>query len=61
LLVSTDIEKPSALPLTWGDQNAVIINTGTATIGSSTGVLLLGARMLEGLSADNLARSAIWI
>ena len=48
------------LPLAWpimltGLRNAVIVNIGTATIGSSVGALSLGSPILEGLSASNPA------
>ncbi len=38
-----------------GLRNAVIINIGTATIGSSIGALSLGSPIIEGLSASNPA------
>ena len=48
------------LPLAWpfvaaGLRSAVIINIGTATIGSSVGALSLGSPIIEGLSASNPA------
>ncbi len=50
------IELPLALPfILAGLRNAVIINIGTATIGSSVGALSLGSPVLEGLSASNPA------
>jgi osmoprotectant transport system permease protein len=50
------IELPLALPfILAGLRNAVIINIGTATIGSSVGALSLGSPILEGLSAANPA------
>ena len=50
------IEVPLALPfILAGLRNAVIINIGTATIGSSVGALSLGSPILEGLSASNPA------
>ena len=50
------IELPLALPfILTGLRNAVIINIGTATIGSSVGALSLGSPILEGLSASNPA------
>ena len=50
------IELPLALPfILAGLRNAVIINIGTATIGSSVGALSLGSPILEGLSASNPA------
>jgi len=50
------IELPLALPfILAGLQNAITINIGTATIGSSIGALSLGSPILEGLSANNPA------
>ena len=50
------IELPLALPfILAGLRNAVIINIGTATIGSSVGALALGSPIIEGLSASNPA------
>jgi osmoprotectant transport system permease protein len=50
------IEVPLAAPFIFaGLRNAVIINIGTATIGSSVGALSLGSPILEGLSASNPA------
>jgi osmoprotectant transport system permease protein len=50
------IELPLAAPFVFaGLRNAVIINIGTATIGSSVGALSLGSPILEGLSASNPA------
>jgi osmoprotectant transport system permease protein len=50
------IELPLAAPfILAGLRNAVIINIGTATIGSSVGALSLGSPILEGLSASNPA------
>ena len=52
----TKVELPLAAPLILaGLRNAVIINIGTATIGSSVGALSLGSPILEGLSASNPA------
>jgi osmoprotectant transport system permease protein len=50
------IELPLAAPfILAGLRNAVIINIGTATIGSTVGALSLGSPILEGLSASNPA------
>lgn len=50
------VELPLALPfIVAGLRNAVIINIGTATIGSSVGALSLGSPIIEGLSASNPA------
>lgn len=50
------IDVPLAAPfILAGLHNAVIINIGTATIGSSIGALSLGSPILEGLSASNPA------
>ncbi|WOJ90818.1 ABC transporter permease [Methylocapsa polymorpha] len=50
------IELPLASPfILAGLRNAVIINIGTATIGSSVGALSLGSPIIEGLSASNPA------
>ncbi|PNG26292.1 ABC transporter permease [Methylocella silvestris] len=51
-----EIELPLALPfILAGLRSAVIINIGTAAIGSSVGALSLGSPILEGLSASNPA------
>lgn len=50
------VELPLAAPFIFaGLRNAVIINIGTATIGSSVGALSLGSPIIEGLSASNPA------
>jgi osmoprotectant transport system permease protein len=50
------IELPLALPtLLAGLRTAVIINIGTATIGSTVGALSLGSPIIEGLSGSNPA------
>jgi osmoprotectant transport system permease protein len=50
------VELPLALPLIIaGLRTAVIINIGTATIGSTVGALSLGTPIVEGLSAANNA------
>ncbi|HWG05281.1 MAG TPA: ABC transporter permease [Beijerinckiaceae bacterium] len=50
------VELPLALPLVIaGLRTAVIINIGTATIGSTVGALSLGSPIIEGLSASNQA------
>jgi len=50
------VELPLAAPFIFaGLRNAVIVNIGTATIGSSVGALSLGSPILEGLSASNPA------
>lgn len=50
------IEAPLAAPfMLSGLRSAVIINIGTATIGSSVGALSLGSPIIEGLSASNPA------
>jgi osmoprotectant transport system permease protein len=50
------IELPLAFPfILAGLRNAVIINTGTAAIGSAAGALSLGSPIIEGLSASNPA------
>ncbi|MEJ0093469.1 MAG: ABC transporter permease [Methylocella sp.] len=50
------IDLPLALPfILAGLRNAVIINIGTATIGSTAGALSLGSPIIEGLSASNPA------
>lgn len=50
------VEVPLAWPYILGGlRNAVIINIGTATIGSSVGALSLGSPIIEGLSASNPA------
>jgi osmoprotectant transport system permease protein len=51
-----DVELPLASPLILsGIRIAVIINIGTATIGSTIGALTLGSPIIEGLSASNPA------
>ena len=50
------IELPLAFPFVLaGLRNAVIINIGTAAIGSAAGALSLGSPIIEGLSASNPA------
>jgi osmoprotectant transport system permease protein len=50
------IELPLAFPfILAGFRNAVIINIGTAAIGSAAGALSLGSPIVEGLSASNPA------
>ncbi|MGQ0444227.1 MAG: ABC transporter permease [Beijerinckiaceae bacterium] len=50
------IELPLAYPfILAGLRNAVIINIGTAAIGSAAGALSLGSPIIEGLSASNPA------
>jgi osmoprotectant transport system permease protein len=50
------VELPLALPLMLaGLRTAVIINIGTATIGSTVGALTLGTPIVEGLAAANEA------
>jgi osmoprotectant transport system permease protein len=50
------IELPLAFPfILSGLRNAVIINIGTAAIGSAAGALSLGSPIIEGLSASNPA------
>ena len=50
------IELPLAFPfILAGFRNAVIINIGTAAIGSAAGALSLGSPIIEGLSASNPA------
>jgi osmoprotectant transport system permease protein len=50
------IEIPLAFPfILAGFRNAVIINIGTAAIGSAAGALSLGSPIIEGLSASNPA------
>ncbi|MGH6794263.1 MAG: ABC transporter permease, partial [Methylocella sp.] len=50
------VELPLALPfILAGLRNAVIINIGTAAIGSAAGALSLGSPIIEGLSASNPA------
>ncbi len=50
------IELPLAFPfILAGLRNAVIINIGTAAIGSAAGALSLGSPIIEGLSASNPA------
>ena len=56
LRLLADVELPLALPLILsGIRIAVIINIGTATIGSTIGALTLGSPIIEGLSASNPA------
>jgi osmoprotectant transport system permease protein len=51
-----DVELPLAFPIILnGIRIAVIINIGTATIGSTIGALTLGSPIIEGLSASNPA------
>jgi osmoprotectant transport system permease protein len=51
-----DVELPLASPIILsGIRIAVIINIGTATIGSTIGALTLGSPIIEGLSASNPA------
>ena len=54
MLARVELPLAASLILT-GLRNAVIINIGTATIGSSVGALSLGSPILEGLSASNSA------
>ena len=50
------VELPLAFPfILAGLRNAVIINIGTAVIGSAAGALSLGSPIIEGLSASNPA------
>lgn len=50
------VELPLALPfILAGLRTAVIINIGTATIGSTVGALSLGTPIVEGLAASNIA------
>jgi osmoprotectant transport system permease protein len=50
------VEMPLAAPfILTGLRTAVIVNIGTATIGSSVGALSLGSPIIEGLSASNPA------
>ncbi len=50
------VELPLAFPfILAGLRNAVIINIGTAAIGSAAGALSLGSPIIEGLSASNPA------
>jgi osmoprotectant transport system permease protein len=50
------VELPLAFPFILGGlRNAVIINIGTAAIGSAAGALSLGSPIIEGLSASNPA------
>ena len=50
------VDLPLAAPfILAGVHNAVIINIGTATIGSTIGAITLGSPIIEGLSASNLA------
>jgi osmoprotectant transport system permease protein len=50
------IELPLALPfILAGLRNVVIINIGTAAVGSAAGTLSLGSPIIEGLSASNPA------
>ncbi len=56
LRLLADVELPLALPIILtGIRIAVIINIGTATIGSTIGALTLGSPIIEGLSASNPA------
>ena len=56
LRMLADVELPLALPIILtGIRIAVIINIGTATIGSTIGALTLGSPIIEGLSASNPA------
>jgi osmoprotectant transport system permease protein len=51
-----DVELPLASPIILsGIRIAVIINIGTATIGSTIGALTLGSPIIEGLAASNPA------
>ena len=51
-----DVELPLAAPIILnGIRIAVIINIGTATIGSTIGALTLGSPIIEGLAASNPA------
>jgi osmoprotectant transport system permease protein len=51
-----DVELPLASPIILnGIRISVIINIGTATIGSTIGALTLGSPIIEGLSASNPA------
>jgi osmoprotectant transport system permease protein len=72
LRMLADVELPLALPIILnGIRIAVIINIGTATIGSTIGALTLGSPIIEGLSASNpayvlegavvVALLAIWV
>jgi osmoprotectant transport system permease protein len=55
-LILWRIELPLAFPfILAGLRNAVIINIGTAAIGSAAGALSLGSPIIEGLSASNPA------
>lgn len=50
------VELPIALPvILTGLRTAVVINIGTATIGSTVGALTLGSPIIEGLSGSNPA------
>ena len=56
LRLLADVELPLASPIILnGIRIAVIINIGTATIGSTIGALTLGSPIIEGLSASNPA------
>ena len=56
LRLLADVELPLASPLILsGIRIAVIINIGTATVGSTIGALTLGSPIIEGLSASNPA------
>lgn len=51
-----DVELPLAAPLIMaGIRISVIINIGTATIGSTVGAVSLGSPIVEGLTGDNTA------
>ena len=50
------VELPLAAPVILaGSRTAVVINIGTATIGSTVGALTLGSPIIEGLSGSNPA------
>jgi osmoprotectant transport system permease protein len=56
LRLLADVELPLASPIILsGIRIAVIINIGTATIGSTIGALTLGSPIIEGLAASNPA------
>lgn len=51
-----DVELPLAAPVIMaGIRTSVIINIGTATVGSTVGALSLGSPIIEGLSGSNTA------
>jgi osmoprotectant transport system permease protein len=51
-----DVELPLASPIILnGIRIAIIINVGTATVGSTIGALTLGSPIIEGLAASNTA------